>query len=85
MKVLSIEGTPNPNSKKIVLDESLPQGESHSYSPENINDCPEFIRKILEIPGVEGIFHMVNFIAIQKSPKEEWDTILPTVQKAFDD
>jgi hypothetical protein len=85
MKILSIEGTPNPNSAKIVVDESLPPGESHSYTAANKNDGPPFIQKILEVPGVEGIYHVMNFLSIQKSPMEEWDVILPPDQQAFED
>ena len=35
MKLVSIEPTPNPNSMKLNLDESLPKGVSRTYTAED--------------------------------------------------
>jgi len=84
MKLLSLEPTPNPNSMKLNLDNSLSEGESYSYTEENKNDCPDFITKLIEIPGVESVYHMADFVAIQRNPRVEWKSILSQAKGAFD-
>lgn len=84
MKLVSLEPTPNPNSMKLNLDESLPPGKSFTYSEEDKGTCPEFIRKLLDIPGVETVFQMADFVALQRDPRTEWKKILTLAQDVFD-
>src|SRR5712671_4309789 len=66
MKLVSIEPTPNPNSMKLNLDESLPKGMSRTYTIEDSAERPDFIAKLLSVPGVKSLFHMADFIAVQR-------------------
>ena len=76
MKLLSIETTPNPNSMKLNLDETLATGVAITYTHENRGDCPAYIEKILAIPGVSSVFRVEDFIAIQRKPTAGWENIL---------
>jgi len=76
VKLLSIETTPNPNSMKLNLDETLAKGVAITYTNENIGDCPAYIEKILAIPGLSSVFRAADFIAIQRKPTAGWEDIL---------
>jgi len=80
MKLLSIEPTPNPNSMKLQLDESLPKRENHTYTREKQEGAPQKISKILEVPGVQSVFHLADFLAIQRDPKCKWEDILREIR-----
>ena len=76
LKLLSIETTPNPNSMKLNLDETLAKGVAITYTHENLGDCPTYIGKILAIPGVNSVFRLADFMAIQRKPTAGWEDIL---------
>ncbi|MBA3572348.1 MAG: virulence factor, partial [Pyrinomonadaceae bacterium] len=76
MKLLSIETTPNPNSMKLNLDESMSKGVAITYTNENSGDCPAYIEKILAIPGVSSVFRVADWMAIQRKPTAGWEDIL---------
>ncbi|MRG85116.1 conserved virulence factor C family protein [Salinibacillus xinjiangensis] len=84
MKIVSIEPTPSPNSMKIILNEALPDGETHNYKPEDTFDnAPDFIKQLFKIEGVKNIYHVADFIALDRNPKFAWEDILPPVRKVF--
>lgn len=76
MKLVSIEPTPNPNSMKLNLDESLPQGTAVTYRPEGKAHYPEAIQRLLEIPGVQSLYHAGDFLAVQRVPSASWEALL---------
>jgi hypothetical protein len=76
VKLLSIETTPNPNSMKLNLDETLAKGVAITYTHENRGDCPAYIEKILAIPGLSTVFRAADFMAIQRKPTAGWEDIL---------
>ncbi|MBM4762047.1 conserved virulence factor C family protein [Bacillus sp. B15-48] len=83
MKITSIEPTPSPNTMKINLAEELPMGKSHNYKKDSLAGAPEVIQKILSIEGVKGVYHVADFLAIERNARFEWQVILPKVRKAF--
>jgi hypothetical protein len=84
MKLLSIETTPNPNSMKLNLDETLPKGTAITYTHENRGDCPAYIEKILAIPGLNSVFRVAGFMAIQRKPTAGWEEILSEARLVLD-
>jgi len=84
VKLLSIETTPNPNSMKLNLDETLAKGVAITYTHENRGDCPAYIEKILAIPGVSSVFRVQDFIAIQRKPTAGWEDILSQARAALE-
>lgn len=83
MKIVSVEPTPSPNTMKFTLDKELPQGKSHNYKKENADDAPGFVRDILAVNGVKGVYHVADFIAVERNAKVDWKEILPEVRKVF--
>jgi hypothetical protein len=83
MKITSIEPTPSPNTMKINLSEELPSGASNNYKKENMEDAPPVIQTILNIEGVKGVYHVADFLAVERNAKYDWKSILPSVRAAF--
>ncbi len=83
MKITSIEPTPSPNTMKINLNEELPMGKSHNYKKDSQDGAPEVVQKILEIEGVKGVYHVADFLAVERNPRFDWREILSQVKKAF--
>ncbi|ALC90185.1 virulence factor [Bacillus sp. FJAT-18017] len=85
MKIKSIEPTPSPNTMKINLDQELPMGKSHNYKKDNAEGAPAVIRNILEIEGIKGVYHVADFIAVERNAKYDWKDLLAKVREAFGD
>ncbi len=83
MKITSIEPTPSPNTMKINLDEELPMGKSNNYKKDSKEGAPNVVQEILEIEGVKGVYHVADFLAIERNAKFDWREILSLVRKAF--
>lgn len=83
MKIITIEPTPSPNTMKIVVDQELPFGKSFNYTEENLESAPQEIVSILGINGVKGVYHVADFLAVERLAKVDWEIILADVRKAF--
>lgn len=85
LKIVTIEPTPSPNSMKVVVDEELPFGKSFNYTKENIEEAPSEIQEILKIEGVKGVYRVLDFLAVERNAKYQWETILSQVRNALGD
>ncbi|MFJ7725632.1 conserved virulence factor C family protein [Neobacillus sp. NPDC097160] len=83
MKIKAIEPTPSPNTMKINLDQELPIGKSHNYKKETAMDAPPVIQSILQIEGIKGVYHVADFLAVERNAKYDWKKLLPQVRQAF--
>ena len=83
MKIKTIEPTPSPNTMKIVLTEELAQGKSFNYKKDHVEPAPFFIKSILEVEGVKGVYHVADFLAVERNGRFSWEEILPQVREAF--
>ncbi|MFO1444711.1 conserved virulence factor C family protein [Bacillus sp. Bva_UNVM-123] len=83
MKINAIEPTPSPNTMKVILDEELPMGKSNNYKKENSDGAPTVIQAILAIEGVKGVYHVADFLAVERNAKYDWKDLLPQVRNAF--
>lgn len=83
MKLLAIEPTPSPNSMKLNLDESLPNGIQKEYSRQNKEQAAAYIQRLLDIPGVKSVFRAADFIALDRLPQAGWKEILAQVKEVF--
>lgn len=83
MKINSIEPTPSPNTMKVILDQELPAGKSNNYKKDNIQDAPKIIQEIMAIEGVKGVYHVADFLALERNAKFDWKDILTEVRKTF--
>lgn len=80
MKIVAIEQTPNPNSMRVVLDTELPSGTSYNYKKSDVDTAVEPAASVLKINGVNGIYHVMNFMAVERSGDVEWEEILPAIE-----
>ncbi|KAB7673007.1 conserved virulence factor C family protein [Bacillus sp. B1-b2] len=83
MKILSIEPTPSPNTMKINLDQELPMGKSNNYKVEKKEEAPELIQGILSIEGIKGVYHVADFLAVERNARYDWKELLSKVRLAF--
>ncbi len=83
LNIKSIEPTPSPNTMKINLDEELPMGSSHNYKQNSSEGAPSVIQSILQIEGIKGVYHVADFLAIERNAKYDWKILLPKVRQAF--
>ena len=83
MLIKTIEPTPSPNTMKVILDEELPMGKSHNYKLETSVNAPAIIQELLKIPGVKGIYHVADFLAVERNAKYDWKDILSNVRAVF--
>ena len=85
MKIVTVEPTPSPNSMKIVLDTELPAGTSHNYKKDDAETAPHPMSALLSINGIRGIYHVMNFMAVERIGNVAWETILADVQAVFNE
>ncbi|MEQ2466478.1 conserved virulence factor C family protein [Niallia sp. Sow4_A1] len=83
MRIISIEPTPSPNTMKINLDQELPMGKSNNYKAETVEDAPELIRNILSIEGIKGVYHVADFLAVERNARYDWKELLSKVRNVF--
>ncbi|TDL34796.1 virulence factor [Jeotgalibacillus sp. S-D1] len=83
MKIVSIEPTPSPNTMKVIVDQALPGGKSNNYKRDEAEQAPAKIKDILLIEGVKGVYHVADFLAVERHPKMDWQSILPRVREIF--
>jgi hypothetical protein len=83
LKIKAIEPTPSPNTMKIILNEELQMGKSHNYKKETAGEAPAVIQAILQIDGVKGVYHVADFLAVERNAKYDWKELLPKVRHAF--
>jgi hypothetical protein len=84
VNILSIEPTPSPNTMKLNLDESLPKGENRNYSQDKRESAPDYVKQLLAIDGVKGLYHVADFIALERNGKVDWKEILPHARAVFE-
>lgn len=68
---------------KVIVDSELPFGKSFNYKKEDNLDAPQEILSILNIEGVKGIYHVADFLAIERLAKNDWEQILAEVRTVF--
>ncbi|MGE6752352.1 conserved virulence factor C family protein [Rossellomorea sp. NPDC071047] len=83
MRIVSIEPTPSPNTMKVLLDQEMKAGKSNNYKKDEADGAPLIIKDILAIDGIKGVYHVADFLAVERNAKFDWQELLPQVRKAF--
>lgn len=78
MEIVRVEPTPSPNTMKIVLSEKREDNQSNTYTEVKDNQ-PQFINDLLQLEGVKSIFYVMDFLAVDKQPKVNWENVLPLI------
>lgn len=82
MNIVSIERTPNPNSMRVVFDHEMPLTETYNYKKKDAEMAKQPAAAILQIDGIVGIYHVMNFMAIEKDSAVEWEVLIPQIEEA---
>ncbi|WP_188208151.1 conserved virulence factor C family protein [Alkalibacillus aidingensis] len=81
MKIISIEPTPSPYSMKIIVNERLSDMETENFTKsDDLNMAPQYVQDLFKIDGVKELYRVIDFIALERDPKVEWEVILPQVK-----
>ncbi|HDX9640571.1 TPA: conserved virulence factor C family protein [Bacillus mobilis] len=83
MKIKAIEPTPSPNTMKVILNEVLPAGARNNYTNENKEQAPMQVQEILKIEGIKGVYHVADFLAVERNAKFDWKVLLQQVRAVF--
>jgi hypothetical protein len=68
---------------KVLLDEELKAGKSNNYKKDQAEGAPSVIKEILTIEGIKGVYHVADFLAVERNAKFDWQELLPQVRRAF--
>lgn len=85
MKIVTVEPTPSPNSMKIIVDTALPAGTSYNYKKADAENAPHPLSELLSINGVRGIYHVLDFMAVERVGNVAWETILAHISAVLTD
>jgi hypothetical protein len=83
LKIKSIEPTPSPNTMKINLSEELLAGKSNNYKKDQAEQAPQLIKDLFKIDGVKGVYHVADFLAVERNAKYDWKDILVQIRQVF--
>lgn len=83
MRIVGIEPTPNPNSMKLMMDRALPPGSTYHFTAENGAAAPDYLARMLAVPGVRSVYQVADFIALERSPRADWQPVLAGVRAAL--
>lgn len=78
MEIVRIEPTPSPNTMKVVLNKKREDNQSSTYTKVKEGQ-PDFINHLLDLEGVKSIFYVIDFLAIDKEGKADWEEVLPHI------
>ncbi len=74
------EATPNPESMKFVINKMILPNDSVDFRvKEKATDSP-LASALFEIPYVNGVFIMNNFVSITRVPATEWADAIPVLK-----
>lgn len=77
---ITVEGTPNPNAAKFVLDRQVPGSGSRSYFDIESTAGDLLAERLLAIEGVRALLLVENFITVTKTDDVDWSDIVDRVE-----
>ena len=76
---VTLEFTPNPNTLKFVVNQSLmPKGAANFTTATQTAHAP-LAKALFSVSGVQAVMVGTNFVTITKSPSGNWDTLAEMV------
>ena len=76
---ITIQGTPNPNAAKFVLDRAVPGTGSRSYFDAESAADDALAGRLFEIEGVRALLLVDNFITVTKRDEADWERLAQDV------
>ncbi len=79
-----VEGTPNPNAAKFVLDRPLiGEGGGRSYFDAESARGDALAERLFGVEGVRAVFMVEDFITVTKTDQADWDDLVDGVKAAI--
>lgn len=82
---IQVQGTPNPNAAKFVLDRPVTDGESRSYFDPGSAEGDPLAERLFRVDGVRALLLADDFVTVTKSPDHEWEELVPGVRDALEE
>lgn len=80
---ITIQGTPNPNAAKFVLDRPVPGEGSRSFFDSDAAAEDPLAARLFGLDGVRALLFVENFITVTKTEDADWDALAPSVQSVI--
>ncbi len=80
---ISVEGTPNPNAAKFVLDRDVPGEGSRSYFDAESAADDLLASRLFEVDGIRALLIVENFITVTKTDDVDWPDLVDEVEEAI--
>ena len=78
-----VQGTPNPNAAKFVLDRSILGEQGRSYFDAESAEPDALASRLFQIAGVRALFMVDNFITVTKSDEASWDDMVEAIRTSI--
>lgn len=80
---VQVQGTPNPNAAKFVLDQSVLGDEGRTYFDAESAEHDSLAARLFGVAGVRALFMVDNFITVTKADESSWDDMVDTIRTAI--
>jgi NFU1 iron-sulfur cluster scaffold homolog, mitochondrial len=80
---VQVQGTPNPNAAKFVLDRSVLGDEGRTYFDAESAEPDALASRLFGIAGVRALFMVDNFITVTKSDEASWDDMVEAIRTSI--
>lgn len=80
---VTVEGTPNPNAAKFVLDRKVPGEGSCSYFDAESAQDTGLAARLFEVDGVRALLIVDNFITVTKTDQFDWPDLVDKLVDAI--
>ena len=76
---ITVQGTPNPTAATCTLNRVVAaQGTTYRDAA---SSQVGWAQQLLQIPGVEQVFAINNFVSVNKNPEADWNVIGPQAEQ----
>ena len=76
---IQVEGTPNPNAAKFVLERSALGSEGRTFFDRTAATGDPLAERLFRVAGVRALFMVENFITVTKADDVAWDEIVEEI------
>lgn len=77
--------TPNPNSLKFIVNQTVVESGSESYMDAESAKSSPLASALFTLEGVAGVFMLGNFITVNKKPEAAWEDLAPAISEIIVD
>lgn len=81
--VVRVESTPNPNSRKFVVDTNLTASTRWFGSAADAGSDP-LASALFTLDGVANVMMLNDFVSVGKTGDASWDTLEPAIKDAIE-